>query len=67
MLNDYPMERLHMNILQTLVNWIKTRLEYIDELSPKQDERRNIVDRRVSSIGYAGPERRSGKDRRTNK
>lgn len=54
------------NILQKLVIWLKSRLEAIDELSPKQEERRRLPDRRVSSLGYTGPERRSGKDRRAN-
>ncbi len=55
-----------MGILQRLVTWLKSRLEAMDELSPKQEERRRTPDRRVSSLGYTGPERRSGKDRRAN-
>jgi hypothetical protein len=55
-----------MDILRKLLSWINRRLEYMDELAPKKDERRSGSDRRMSSIGYQGQERRSGSDRRAN-
>jgi len=56
-----------MDFLRKLLNWINSRLEYVDELAPRKDERRTGRDRRKSSVGYDGPERRSGSDRRESK
>lgn len=57
-----------MKALRKLLEWISKRLEFVDELPPKkEEERRTYVERRKSHIGYEGPERRSGKDRRTNR
>jgi hypothetical protein len=55
-----------MKILQKLSAWISKRLEYVDELPPeREEERRTYVERRKTCVGYDGPERRSGTDRRT--
>lgn len=54
-----------MKALQKLLKWIAKRLEYVDEIPPKKEEdRRTYVERRKSHVGYEGPERRSGMDRR---
>lgn len=54
-----------MKILRKLLNWILKSVENVDELAPKkEEERRTYIDRRKSSIGYEGKERRSGSERR---
>ena len=53
-----------MKMLRKLLNLISNSLENVDELAPKVVERRRTKERRVSSVGYEGPERRSGLDRR---
>lgn len=57
-----------MEILRKLLSWISKRLEYVEELPPvRKDERRTYIERRKTHVGYDGPERRSGTDRRANK
>jgi len=52
-----------MNIIRKLIHWFSR----VEELPPKrEEERRAYIERRKSHVGYEGPERRSGKDRRAN-
>jgi len=52
-----------MNIIQKLIHWFSR----VEELPPKrEEERRAYIERRKTHVGYEGPERRSGKDRRVN-
>ena len=60
----YQQRGIVMKTLRKLVNWISSCLERVDEMAPKVVERRITKDRRVSCVGYVGPERRSGSDRR---
>ncbi len=51
-----------MNIFRKFIDW----LSRVEELPPKRvEERRAYVERRKTHVGYEGPERRSGRDRRS--
>jgi hypothetical protein len=56
-----------MKLLLKLLKWISRFVEYVDELAPKPGERRTQIERRKLGVGYDGPERRSGLDRRAKK